>query len=182
MTVDLRLLNLGFLVSILAWAPAHADSPLQGWWWSEDRDAIVELTLADDDLTGRIVWLEEPDYADDHDKAGKPLLDDENPDKEKRDRPILGLVILEDFEKHSDGEWRDGSVYDPNNGRTYRARLRLSDDGDELRLRGYIGRPIFGRSSHWTRVSDNLPEEEGRFFKTRGPEPEPPKEGATHPE
>ncbi len=70
---------------------------------------------------------------------------------ERRDQPALGLVIIRDMKR--DGEaWTGGDVLDPENGRVYAATLRLEDEGRVLRLRGFIGVPLFGRTQTWTRA------------------------------
>jgi uncharacterized protein (DUF2147 family) len=53
---------------------------------------------------------------------------------------------------HQDGdEWSGGEILDPENGKTYRAKMKLTDGGQKLVLRGYIGISIFGRSQTWLR-------------------------------
>ena len=47
---------------------------------------------------------------------------------------------------------RRGEILDPNNGKTYRVRLRLVDGGGKLDVRGYIGTPLLGRTQTWIRV------------------------------
>jgi uncharacterized protein (DUF2147 family) len=50
-------------------------------------------------------------------------------------------------------EWGGGEILDPENGKTYRARLKLEDGGKKLIVRGYIGFSVFGRSQIWMRRS-----------------------------
>jgi len=137
--------------------------PVFGDWWTEDREAIIRLSQDGDSVSGKIVWLAEPNHPESHERAGEPVIDEHNPEEEAQSRPVLGLEILWGFDHHSEGEWRDGSIYDPENGRSYRARLRM-DGEDELRLRGYVGRPIFGRSSQWDRVDNDWPED-GEYYR-----------------
>lgn len=137
-----------------------AADPVEGYWWTEDREGIVEIRLTEDGPLGRIVWLLEPEYSAGDERAGEPLLDDENPDPDRRDRPIVGLRILEGFERHREGDWRGGEIYDPDNGRTYRARMRIAGEGGQLKLRGYVGTPLLGRTAHWERYeADELPDD-----------------------
>lgn len=68
-----------------------------------------------------------------------------------KDKPLVGLQVLWGF--HADGgQWSGGQVLDPETGRIYRASLALEDGGKKLRLHGYIGIPLFGRSEYWLRV------------------------------
>lgn len=120
---------------------------ITGFWLTEDGDSQVEVyQKADGKFYGRVVWLEEPLNDD-----GKPKVDDQNPDKAMHDTPIIGLEILEGFSYNaSKDEWAGGTIYDPKNGRTYTAYMRLEDN--TLRMRGFVyGMRFLGRSSYWTR-------------------------------
>ncbi len=120
---------------------------INGFWLTEDGDSQVEVyQKADGKFYGRVVWLEEPLNDD-----GKPKVDDQNPDKAMHNTPIIGLEILKGFSyNESKDEWAGGNIYDPKNGRTYTAYMRLEDN--TLRMRGYVyGMRFLGRSSYWTR-------------------------------
>src|SRR5579863_3108521 len=67
-----------------------------------------------------------------------------------KDRPLVGLQILSDFVPDG-SQWSGGQVLDPETGKTYRASLSLEDSGKKLRLRGYIGIQLLGRTEHWLR-------------------------------
>jgi uncharacterized protein (DUF2147 family) len=49
------------------------------------------------------------------------------------------------------GEYTGGRILDPDNGKLYRCRMVLTDDGSRLDIRGYIGVPMLGRSQIWLR-------------------------------
>lgn len=69
----------------------------------------------------------------------------------KKDLPLVGLQVLWGF--HADGNsWSGGMVLDPETGKIYRGSLALEDGGKQLRLHGYIGIPLFGRTEHWVRA------------------------------
>ncbi|HEX2252200.1 MAG TPA: DUF2147 domain-containing protein [Thermoanaerobaculia bacterium] len=135
-------------------ADAGADAVL-GTWLTEAGDqggrARVEIARRGEEIVGKIVWLEEPTFPAGQPRAGQPKVDLENPDAEKRDRPILGLPILTGFTYAGDGEWTGGTIYDPANGKTYKARLHLKGT-DTLDVRGYVGVPLLGRTTTWRRV------------------------------
>lgn len=141
----------------LAWhflaVPAVAAYPdeLLGEWTTEDRQATVEIFKKGDRIFGKIVALTNPHCISDEAQGmdGNPRLDLENPDKSLRRRPLIGLEIIRDF-SFDNGSWRGGTVYDPESGNTYRGRIRLDDDG-ALILRGFVGLPMFGRTSYWHR-------------------------------
>jgi uncharacterized protein (DUF2147 family) len=63
----------------------------------------------------------------------------------------------------SNTEWSDGEILDPKNGKTYRCDIQLTDNGEKLNVRGYIGITLFGRSQTWERV--NWTEEKAQLDK-----------------
>lgn len=69
---------------------------------------------------------------------------------ERKGQRIVGMEILRHMRRDGD-EWSGGEILDPENGKTYRATLRLTDGGQKLVLRGYVGLPLFGRSQTWIR-------------------------------
>ncbi len=66
-------------------------------------------------------------------------------------QPIVGMVILSGL-KPLEKQWGQGEILDPENGKTYKCSLRLAENGKKLRVHGYIGVPLFGRSQTWERV------------------------------
>lgn len=119
----------------------------------EGGQAHVEITRAGDQYSGKIVWLDQPLYTgDDEDgEEGQPKIDKNNPDPALQSRPIMGLELMSGFKYDGKGTWKKGTIYDPDNGKTYKCKLRLGDEG-ELNVRGYIGVSMIGRTSRWTRV------------------------------
>jgi uncharacterized protein (DUF2147 family) len=115
-----------------------------GEWLTDKDEAVVEIYRCGELYCGKIVGLKEPENPD-----GTEKLDTENPEESKRDRPIIGLVIVWDFRYQDDGSWVDGRIYDPDNGKTYSCKMHL--EGDKLNVRGYIGLSLFGRTTVWTR-------------------------------
>jgi uncharacterized protein (DUF2147 family) len=119
-----------------------------GLWYAEGGAAQVEIHTCGDALCGRIVWLRSP-----WDETGCELRDHSNSNVSLRDRPLLGLEILQGL-KQSDAAgqiWTDGAIYDPTSGKTYACSLRMEGD-DRLHLRGYLGVPLLGRTTTWIRV------------------------------
>ena len=63
----------------------------------------------------------------------------------------IGIQILSGLEAGADQTWSGGTIYDPTGGKTYRCTLQLEGDS-RLRIRGYIGVPLLGRTTTWIRV------------------------------
>lgn len=121
-----------------------------GVWMNEDKDANVEIYKDGDVYNGKIVWLKDPI----REETGKPKLDKENEDESLRSRPVMGLLLLKDFVFDGDDEWEDGEIYDPKNGKTYSCYMEFEDEDDmnTLKIRGYIGISLLGRTTYWTKV------------------------------
>jgi len=71
-------------------------------------------------------------------------------DELQSDKPIIGMTILWGLKKDGDS-WAGGEILDPHNGKTYRCKMTLSDDGKSLNVRGFIGISLIGRSQIWWR-------------------------------
>jgi uncharacterized protein (DUF2147 family)/peptidoglycan/LPS O-acetylase OafA/YrhL len=124
---------------------ASAATPV-GVWYAEGGAAKVAIEPCGEELCGRVVWLRSP-YDDD----GCDLRDHRNPDPTLRTRKVEGLEILRGLTPRPDGTWVNGRIYDPASGSTYTCQLALDGD-DRVRLRGYVGIPLIGRTTTWTRV------------------------------
>lgn len=122
---------------------------INGIWLNEDEDAHIKIENRDGKYFGNIVWLKEPNEED----TGLPKLDDENPDAELQKRPVMGLELLTGFVFDGDDEWEDGDIYDPKSGKTYSCYMVFTDDTkSKLKVRGYIGVSLLGKTTYWTRV------------------------------
>lgn len=118
---------------------------IEGLWYNEEQTAKIKIYKAKNDkYYGKIDWLKEPE------KDGKERVDEHNPDKSKRNNPLMGLVVLKGFKKDGEHEYEDGSIYDPKNGKTY--SCIITHEGDKLNVRGYVGFSWIGRTAVWTRV------------------------------
>jgi uncharacterized protein (DUF2147 family) len=79
------------------------------------------------------------------------IFDDEGRLAKNYRNPMLGKVIITDMQ-YKNGQYVNGWVFDPRSGTKYHARMKISEDGRLLSLRGYIGMPLLGRTAEWRRV------------------------------
>ncbi len=117
-----------------------------GTWLNENGKAKVKVVKRGKKFYGKIIWLKEP-----KDKNGKAKLDKENPKKELRSKPIVGLEILKNFKYVGNKKWENGTIYDPENGKTYSCYMEMKNN-NLLKIRGYVGISLLGRTTMWTRV------------------------------
>jgi sterol desaturase/sphingolipid hydroxylase (fatty acid hydroxylase superfamily) len=115
------------------------------WLTHGDKPARIQIYKAGAKYYGKIIFLQFPTENE------KPLVDRNNPDKAQQARPVLGMEILNGFAFDKD-EWNDGHIYDPESGKTYSCTLSLKDP-HTLKVRGYIGISLLGRTEIWTWVN-----------------------------
>lgn len=134
-----------FILTILLSGSIYSNCQNQivGKWLSGDKEGITEIYQQNGKYYGKITWLKKP-----NDARGKPFTDTENPDKSKRNQPLIGLIILKNFE-YKDNEWINGTIYDPESGKTYTCTVWPSDKST-LKVRGYWG--IFYETQTWTKT------------------------------
>ncbi len=124
---------------------AQADALERNLWYNEEKTAKIQIYKAvDGKFYGKIVWLKVPE-AD-----GKPKVDKHNPDKTRKNDPLLGLLILKGFKKDGEKGYDAGTIYDPKNGKNY--SCKITNKGDILDVRGYVGFSFIGRTTVWTKA------------------------------
>jgi len=131
----------------LAAPPAAAQSlasPVGLWRNIDDATkqpkALIRITEAAGVLTGRIEKI----LTDKTDAVCDLCTDD------RKGKPVQGMTILTGLKKDGE-EWAGGEILDPNNGKVYKAKAKLVDDGRKLDVRGFIGIAALGRTQTWTR-------------------------------
>ena len=141
-----------FTLFVILFVPlfVHAQAnKIEGTWYNDEKTSTIEISKGSDGkYMGKISWLEEPN------EDGKPKVDKENEDPTLAKRPLLGLAIVNNFTYDSKKErWIEGSIYDPDNGKTYDCFAWFEDgDFDMLYLKGYVaGIKALGRKTIWTR-------------------------------
>ena len=133
----------------LAASIAQAQTTPVGLWKTIDDEtkqekSLVRITDAGGVLSGKIEKLLDP--------ATKPDAVCDKCTDDRKDQPVLGMVILRNLKQDADDKetWSGGEILDPNNGKTYKARLKPLEGGKQLQMRGYLG--PFYRTQVWLRV------------------------------
>ena len=137
------------LAATLTTLPVWADeaSPIGLWKNVDDVSgkprALIRITESNGALLGKI------------EKVFPAPNEDPNPKCDKceganKNAPVIGLMILSGLAKEGE-EYVGGQILDPDNGKVYRSKVRLTDKGTKLSVRGYIGVPMLGRSQTWVR-------------------------------
>jgi len=126
-------------------ASAQKADAILGTWVNPNGQDHILIYKKGNKYYGKLDWIKFP-----NDETGKPKTDKNNPDKALQSRPDLGLELLKDFTFDGDNVYEDGTIYDPKSGKTYSCKMTLA--GTSLKIRGYIGISLFGRTEVWTRV------------------------------
>jgi uncharacterized protein (DUF2147 family) len=85
------------------------------------------------------------------DSVGRLARDDKNPDPVLRQRPLCGLTVLQGLHPAGLDHWNRGSLYNPNDGKTYRVSAERRS-ADVFVARIYLGVPLFGETKTLLRV------------------------------
>ncbi len=135
-----------FLLPLLAFA--LNDSPVGKWKTYDDETgelkSIINIWEEDGVLFGKIEQIfPKPDEDPD------PLCD--KCTGELKDQPIIGMTILKNLTR-SGTQWKGGTILDPNNGKTYKCNIEVIEAGKKLKVRGFIGVSLLGRTQYWEKV------------------------------
>jgi len=136
------------LYALLITQVSHAQTVF-GKWKTYDifdkskEESIVLIYRIDDDLYIKIDQILPEEHVNDKCVKCKD---------HRKDEPILGMLILAGA-RLKDGIWQGASILNAKNGKEYGCQISLADP-DLLKVRGYIGYPLFGKTLYWTRVKE----------------------------
>ncbi|NBD08267.1 MULTISPECIES: DUF2147 domain-containing protein [Corallococcus] len=129
-------------------APAEATGAVGRWTTIDDETKKPKSVIAIYEENGKLYGKIE--------KLFREPTEEQNPVCDKcqgalKDQPIIGMTILRDLKKDDD-EWSGGTILDPANGKTYKCKIAVEEGGKKLKVRGYIGMSLLGRTQHWNRA------------------------------
>ena len=139
----LTLILLGLFISFTS----NAQSIFGKWKTIDDETgnekSVVEIYQKDGKAYAKIVQLLEKENEDKVCENCKGL---------NKDKPIKGMEIINGLIK-DDNEWSNAKILDPKTGKMYNCNITF-DSPNKLRVRGYIGFALFGRTQYWYKVED----------------------------
>ncbi len=109
----------------------------------DGKESKVKIFKYQNGYRAQVIWLKEPKNAD-----GSIKKDVKNPDASKRNVPASQIVLV-DKVIYKDNMWKDGKIYEPTSGKTYKVEIKFKD-AKTLEVRGKLG--PFGRSVYWTKL------------------------------
>ncbi len=144
----MKKIALASLLSLAAVSAFAQMSPVGVWKTIDDSSgkekSLVRIKEAGGVFSGTIEKLLDPTTKPD--EVCEKCTDD------RKDKPVLGMTIMRGVKQNADDPavYDAGHILDPNNGKTYRVRIKPVDGGKKLEMRGYIG--PFYRTQVWHRV------------------------------
>ncbi len=131
---------------------AAAEPTATGLWQkTEDGKPVVWVLIVDHNGTFEGAFAKMfPKPGEKNDYKCNKCEDD------RKDKPLLGLSFIRDMKLKTGSalEYEGGNILDPRDGSIYHALMSVSEDGQTLHLRGYVGIPMLGKTEDWTRVPD----------------------------
>ncbi|WP_369939469.1 DUF2147 domain-containing protein [Xanthomonas medicagonis] len=149
MRTTFKTLMLALPLSVAAFVAQAADTSPVGRWQTIDDEtgkpkSIVQIEqAANGTLNGKVVEILQSNH------GPNPMCD--KCDGAQKGKPIKGMTILWGLKPDGTAVWSGGSVLDPAKGKTYKAKVTLTDGGKKLQMRGYIGIEALGRTQTWIR-------------------------------
>ena len=144
-----RWLGLATLTVLFATnALAQEASPVGRWTTIDDETKKPKSVISIYEENGKLYGKIEKLYLEPSEEQN-PVCD--KCEGALKNQPILGMVIMRDLKKDDD-EWSGGTILDPANGKTYKCKIAVEGGGKKLKVRGYIGMSLLGRTQHWVRA------------------------------
>ena len=151
MSLSFRAAALGLAFAFASgFAAAQAASPAGLWRTIDDSSkkdkSLVRIVEANGVYTGKVEKIVDPDSP--KDAVCKDCSD------ERKDKPILGMTIIRNMKQSGDDKtvFEGGDILDPNNGKVYKSKMKLVDNGTKLEVRGFVGISLLGRTQTWIRA------------------------------
>ena len=130
---------------LIAFSSTMNAQTIFGNWLSKNKDgtidSVIKVYKKDGKVVAKIIEIKDTSRQN----AVCELCEGKN-----KNKPILGLNILTGLEKQDD-EWSGGTILDPRNGKVYQCYIELVKP-NKLKLRGYIGILLFGKTAYWERA------------------------------
>jgi len=132
------------LVTSTAFA-ADMTSAVGDWLTIDDKTgkpkSVVRISQIQNELRGNVIKILDPAKQNDVCKKCKGA---------NKDKPVMGMTFMWGLKK-TGNSWAGGAILDPENGKVYKAKMALLENGKKLNVRGFIGFSLIGRTQTWIR-------------------------------
>ena len=131
-------------------AAAQSASPAGLWRTIDDSTkkdkSLVRIVETNGVYSGKVEKIVDPDSP--KDAVCKECSDD------RKDKPVVGMTIIRNVKASTDDKavFEGGDILDPNNGKVYKSKMKLVENGNKLEVRGFVGISLLGRTQTWVRA------------------------------
>ena len=136
---------LNFMVGLRA--QNSTQDAILGKWMNAEKDLAVEVYKQNGQYRAKVIW-----FVCENGTKMSDFNDKKNPDAALKNRPWLGLEVLNGLFYNGDNEWNKGYIYDPNTGHTFRSICRL-ENSHTLKVRGYWLYEWIGKNMTFNRMN-----------------------------
>lgn len=135
------------LITVFTFSLAQASTSPEGTWRTIDDEtgeakSIVKMWVEGGELKAQITQLLNP-------SEPNPKCTDCK--GSRKNQPIEGMVFVWGLSENGN-EWTGGTILDPANGKEYKAKVEVIENGTKLAVRGFVGFALIGRTQVWERV------------------------------
>ncbi|MCK9461650.1 MAG: DUF2147 domain-containing protein [Proteobacteria bacterium] len=127
---------------------ADPTSPVGFWITVDDKTgdprSVIRIWKKSARLYGTIVKLIDP-------RGGNPNPRCYRCPGALRGKHVVGMTIINGLAQDG-GEWSGGTIIDPESGKTYKMYIQVINGGKKLKVRGYLGIALLGRTQYWIRA------------------------------
>ncbi|HCE54755.1 MAG: DUF2147 domain-containing protein [Lutibacter sp.] len=134
------------LTFVLLFAIVSHSQSITGKWKTIDDEtgkerSIVEIYESEGKIYAKIVKLLEKS------EENKVC---ENCKDANKNKPLKGMIIINGLKKDGN-EWNGAKILDPKTGSEYKCYITL-ENPNKLKVRGYLGFALLGRTQYWYRI------------------------------
>lgn len=139
------LIALAILLNSSSAFSTNLTSAVGDWMTIDDKTgkpkSVVRITQVENELRGSVLKILDPAQQNAVCEKCKGI---------NKDKPIQGMIFMWGLKNTGNG-WAGGAILDPDNGKIYKAKMSLFEEGKKLKVRGYIGFTLLGRNQTWIR-------------------------------
>lgn len=137
-----KLISLIFIFSSLCLFSQRKADDIVGSFFTPKSDGVMQFYKTGSTYAAKLVWGKDKDR-----------IDTKNPKVELRGQKVVGMIIAQGFVFDGKDTWKNGTIYDPTDGKTYDCKLTL-DEKNNMKLRGYVGISLLGRTEYMVRMEE----------------------------